>query len=233
MLLWCLAVIQPASLDEVISFMLGMYGDSLKDFPKSEFKGVLDSLFAVGDVVLVDESNRLYSLTLSGNHKLTKELRKKRDRARLFLLKKARQSMVSASAGGRKKLGDGSSPIDARCDVNKGSRPIALAAGPSGQGYWPRLVEQLDLRVGSSRPPVDNLELLSFPDKRALHRASAVQSECSVGLTMTELALALGVSPALLLSMVARTRRYYRSFSIGKKSGGERPIDAPRTWLNV
>jgi hypothetical protein len=47
------------------------------------------------------------------------------------------------------------------------------------------------------------------------------------------LGTALGVSPGLILAMSAHPERYYRSFSIPKRSGGDRRIDTPRVFLKV
>jgi RNA-directed DNA polymerase len=43
----------------------------------------------------------------------------------------------------------------------------------------------------------------------------------------------LGVNPKLLTAMAKFPDRYYRRFSIRKKSGGRRPIMAPRTFLKT
>ncbi len=43
----------------------------------------------------------------------------------------------------------------------------------------------------------------------------------------------IGVSPKLLWAMATRPSRYYRSFSIPKRSGGVREIDTPRVFLKV
>jgi len=49
----------------------------------------------------------------------------------------------------------------------------------------------------------------------------------------TVLALILGVSPKLITSMGRTPERYYRSFVIPKRNGGERQILAPRTFLKA
>jgi hypothetical protein len=49
----------------------------------------------------------------------------------------------------------------------------------------------------------------------------------------TVLALILGVSPKLITSMGRTPARYYRSFVISKRNGGERQILAPRTFLKA
>jgi len=47
------------------------------------------------------------------------------------------------------------------------------------------------------------------------------------------LALALGISHKLLYAMVQAPQRYYRSFSIPKRTRGKRQIDAPRVFLRT
>lgn len=49
----------------------------------------------------------------------------------------------------------------------------------------------------------------------------------------TVLALILGVSPKLITSMGRAPDRYYRRFVIRKRDGGERTIQAPRTFLKA
>jgi hypothetical protein len=49
----------------------------------------------------------------------------------------------------------------------------------------------------------------------------------------TVLAFILGISPKLITAMGRNPSRYYRSFTLPKKSGGERTILAPRTFLKA
>jgi len=49
----------------------------------------------------------------------------------------------------------------------------------------------------------------------------------------TSLALLLGVSPKLVSAMSLFPRKYYRAFNVRKRSGGNRRILAPRTYLKV
>lgn len=47
------------------------------------------------------------------------------------------------------------------------------------------------------------------------------------------LGLLLGISPRLILDIALKPERHYRQFPLAKKGGGERQIDAPRTFLKV
>src|SRR5271165_294272 len=49
----------------------------------------------------------------------------------------------------------------------------------------------------------------------------------------SELADYLGISPKLLTHMAKQPSKYYRKFTILKKSGGQRQITAPRVFLKV
>lgn len=49
----------------------------------------------------------------------------------------------------------------------------------------------------------------------------------------TATALILGVSPKLITAMAKSPSKYYRNFTIRKRSGGSRPISAPRTYLKA
>jgi retron-type reverse transcriptase len=52
-------------------------------------------------------------------------------------------------------------------------------------------------------------------------------------MTVQQLALAIGISPRLLSVLAHEPNRHYRSFSLPKKSGGTRAIDAPRFFLKT
>jgi retron-type reverse transcriptase len=52
-------------------------------------------------------------------------------------------------------------------------------------------------------------------------------------MSLTQLALAIGVSPRLLTSFTHKAVNHYRFFSIGKKGGGEREIASPRFFLKT
>ena len=52
-------------------------------------------------------------------------------------------------------------------------------------------------------------------------------------MSLTHLALAIGVSPRLLTSFTHKAVNHYRFFSIGKKGGGEREIASPRFFLKT
>ena len=52
-------------------------------------------------------------------------------------------------------------------------------------------------------------------------------------MTISQLALAIGVSPRLLTSFTHKPENHYRTFKIGKKGGGEREISSPRFFLKT
>jgi len=52
-------------------------------------------------------------------------------------------------------------------------------------------------------------------------------------MSLTQLALAIGVSPRLLTSFTHKAVNHYRFFSIGKKGGGKREIASPRFFLKT
>lgn len=60
-----------------------------------------------------------------------------------------------------------------------------------------------------------------------------VPSHCPRIKTPYDLSEYLGVSPLMVRSFVAKKEKHYRSFSVQKRSGGLREIDAPRTFLKV
>ncbi|WP_170125851.1 retron St85 family RNA-directed DNA polymerase [Pelagimonas varians] len=52
-------------------------------------------------------------------------------------------------------------------------------------------------------------------------------------LTEFDIATVLGIGPKLIVSMLKKPNRHYRTFPLTKKDGSERQISAPRTYLKV
>src|SRR3990172_8418592 len=89
-------------------------------------------------------------------------------------------------------------------------------------------------------PPFPSLDLLSNVSLQLTQSSQqrvVAKKLISLGLAPvvnTQLfAYILGVSPKLLQAMARFPDRYYRTFKIKKKSGGERQISTPRVFLKV
>lgn len=239
LLLWAIATLQPASCGDARAFIKNIFPEINAIPIVKELETTIGRWVEQRYVIRVHGKSRLYSLTLAGNHKLSVALRRHRDKTRLFLLKAARDASVPASGETRQELGGDSPPVDGSSKLQEGSRPISLVEAPRGprtpdQTYWPRVIKQLDFKVGSApRSPDTQFEYHSFASVAAIHQANSHNTLQDDDLSITDLGLAIGVSPRLLTSFLHKPHPHYRTFWIGKRGGGNRLISSPRTFLKV
>ena len=186
----------------------------------------------------VHGKSRLYSATHKANLKLSVRLRRSRDKARLFLLKSIRNAIVNQS-GDREQESVGASPsTDISRTLQEGAWPINTADAPRfprnlGRIYWPRISKQLSFKVGpSSSSPDTFFKYYSFNSIKAIHRASN-NPATDKDLSITDISLAIGITPRLFTSFIYAPSNHYRKFVIGKRGGGDRIIHSPRTFLKV
>jgi retron-type reverse transcriptase len=238
--LWAVGVMQPATVSEV------------HELQKSVLKPEDGAQISATDVLTVlkenVESERLlsfecndltfYSLTRKGNEYLASNVRKHRDKTRIFLLRGSRQNRTKKSEG---KLSQGSAGVSPAMDTSTDIKGCAANKSwppqTSAISYWPRLSWQLK-QTGSRGFPSDNSTLPNFPSyfsfltreqfAKALGRADG-KSE----LDFHGLGLLVGLSPLLLAKMAFKPARYYRSFTIPKRGGGKRRIESPRIFLKI
>lgn len=236
LLLWSFAVLQPASPGDVLRFVRMIFPEVGEVPAVKDVQPTVDRWVEEGYVVRVYGRSKLYSLTAKGNHLMPIALRRTRDRARVFLLKDARAAKVSMSGDALERLAGVSPAVNGSSGIQEDTRPISPAAAPrearsNVRAYWPRVVKQL--QVGSSGPSPDIFfDLYSFPSLRSVHVAS--DNPAGKGdLSITDLGLAIGVSPRLLTSFIHKPTNHYREFKIGKRGGGERRISAPRLFLKT
>ena len=226
-----MAVVQPASLGEVLRFVKSIFPD-IDDLP--HVKDVMPTIqrwVEGGQIFQVDGKSRLYSLGVKGNHLLSVRQRRLRDKTRLFLLGAARDARLEMSGEVPKRLA-GASPAVTGSSGIQGARLISSAAAPrDGRAYWPRVFKQL--QVGSDwHSPDIFLALYSYPSPDAIHRASDRPAQGN-DLSITDIGIAVGVSPRLLTSFIHKPDGHYREFMIGKRGGGERLISSPRRFLKI
>lgn len=234
--LWSLGVLQPASSAEVLRFISGMYPDAALSISKGVIDQALAELQSQGHILCVHEEAKLYSLTFTANRRLPKLLRAKRDAARLFLMKRRRDAKFASSGESVETELGGDSPSPEDRSLIKGStRAIFSTAAPleirhPGRKYRPRVIQQLELPAGSEIDSPDvHFRYGSFATLAQIRMASSEKD--GPDLSLNELALAIGITPALLRKIIMRKERHYRTFTIPKQSGGERRIDAPRVFL--
>ena len=237
-LIWAIGVLQPASASDALKFISHIYPE-IRPLPLvKEIEQVLSRFRDLGFVARVHGKSRLYSLTYAGNTKISVKLRRHRDKARLFLLKDTRKCNIVMSGEEKKELVGDSPTSDGSSTLQEFQWPIKTAAAPryprhNGRFYWPLVSKQLNFQVGlNSSSPDIFLKYYSFPSLKSIHEASPDPAEGN-DLSITDLALAIGVTPRLVTSLLHATHKYYRQFNIGKRGGGERTISAPRTFLKV
>lgn len=238
LLLWTIGVLQPASASDVLKFIAYIYPE-IQPLPLvKDIEQILFGLRNAGLVYRVHGKSRLYSLTYEGSTKIPIKLRRHRDKVRLFLLKDTRKCNIILSGEDNKGLVGVPPTSDVSSTLQEFQRPIKTAVAPryprhNGRFYWPLVSKQLNFQVGldSSSPDI-YLNYYSFPSLKSIHEISPDPAGDN-DLSITDLALAIGVTPRLITSLLHATHKYYRQFNIGKRGGGERPISAPRTFLKV
>ena len=234
-LLWIIGVLQPVSSNEILAYLeLGFETDRQLPDAHSIHKFCMTQE-RKGRLIRVERNPDLFSLSFRANNLLTKEHRLARDKARIYLLKDARRSRVRPSRADLATGLDGDAPSADERTTTKGSEVNKNGlVVPSGQSYWPRFSKQLLDETGRSQPSRDisHLPLLSFFDKKQVAVAANAKFD-ELDFDYRTLGLMLGVSPRLVLQIARRPERHYRSFTLKKKGGGERPIESPRVFLKV
>ncbi len=244
LLLWGLGVIQPASPGEIIGFLQLVY-PAVEQWPENKVLGdIFNNWLEKQYVIRLNKKYELYSLTTSANHRMDVKLRRQRDKARITLLRAAYDASLNESEEVEQDL-DGVSPSsEVSSTTQEGSRPVKSGSEPSqtqstrlrSRFYWSRVSEQLNFKVGldfhSSDIPHYHFRYCSFPTLSLLQQASA-DSPLERDMSLSQLALAIGVSPRLLTSFTHKAENHYRIFRIGKKGGGEREIASPRFFLKT
>lgn len=238
LLLWAIATLQPASLGDALAFIREIFSDITPLPLVKELEPLIADWQSEDYLVRVHGKSKLFSVTQKGNGKLPVRLRRHRDKTRLFLLKAAHDAKVIMSGDAQQGLVGASPPIDSSTDIQEGSRPISSDGWPreprpAVRTYWPRVVKQLDFKVGSEpRSPDTFFQYYSYPSVHAVHAASN-SGAAPNDLNITDLAIALGISPRLLTSFIHKPSHHYRQFEIGKRGGGSRVISSPKTFLKV
>ena len=235
---WALAVIQPSSIKEALSFLKLVYPE-IREWPEPEyFDDYVKHLLEIGYIFCVNKKYKLYSLTELGNKRLDIKLRRRRDKARLSLLNAVYRARVTSLGAADQEL-DGASPSsNTRSSTQEVSRPTYTVANPrvtsaSNRICWPRIVEQLNFQVGLDFcPPSISFRYNSFQNLSSIHSVSLNNSQ-EKDISLIELALCIGISPRLLSSFLHKPTNHYRVFTIGKRSGGKREIASPRFFLKT
>jgi len=231
-----LGIVQPASPGEVAHFVEQslLKGSSKVDL--NELTTLFERWKTDGLIQRVHARENLYSLSASGNHSLSKEMRHLRDRTRLFLLKDLRNGKIGRPEDAKSELADVSSASLHDLVLQEEQRPISAltplrSTHRREPAYWPLLGKQL--LVGSTnRSSGIRFRFGSFPSLKACHAAHKNGAD-GADFNISDLALGIGISARLISSFMHNGQKHYREFEIPKKSGGMRKICAPRTMLKV
>lgn len=230
--LWALGILQPVSAFELSKYLASVLPDGGSAPSGADLHRFLLEASEMRQVLRVSREPDLFSLTLHGSYYLTREQRLSRDRERLFLLRDSWAGRQGSPLGETYAGSDGAAPShDVRTYIQGSGANKPGPCVPRVRSYWPRISRQLSKETGPlDSPSGTRLELLSFATERQLELA---KNDGEHGWNYTSIALALGVSPRLLLHMAIKPERHYRTFEIQKTGGGSRTIDSPRVFLKV
>ena len=243
LVLWALGVIQPASSQDIKTFLSSMYTDSGPLPSLRDFELELERMHRFGWIAQVSKKYELFSLTEKGNHRFPRKLRHLRDKSRLVLLHAAKNDRFWESEETVQELSGVSPGEDVSSTTKEVARPSDSAVLPrtrsrssarkKGRARWPRLLKQLDISVGLKLVSSDpNFSYYSFPTIASINRA-CLDNGRGTDLGLIGLSLALGISARLISSFMHKPGNHYRQFEIGKRGGGKRVISAPRLFLKT
>lgn len=250
LIIWGLAIIQPASPSEVMLYLKAVLNDNglLPDTNKMEEHFV--KLSHAGYIENVSKRNNLYSITPQGNERLPPNLKKIRDKIRIFLLDKCHMEskLVRLASTTTENMGGVSPSLQFRHnskEVPHPSLPWASGTLPSRpRQAWVRIYEQLNigLMFSSEASTPETINSVSNSSSIKIGRTGFSLNYYSFNTLdnkkfyndgVVTIASCIGISHGLLTAMIKSPNRYYRSFNLKKKNGGERPILAPRKFMKV
>lgn len=247
LLIWGLSVIQPATPNEVLNYLSSTLNDNglLPEVERMvHYFELLDRLCYIHQV---SKRNNLYSLTPRGNERLTPALKRLRDKIRLFMLDNCYSTSklgVLASTD-TENMGGDSPSLQLRHNSKEVPHPsLSWAAGTlpsSPRQAWVRIYEQLNIGSMSSNeastPPTTKSSQLYSIGRLGFslnyYSFNKIDEPLFNNDGVTAIASCIGISPRLITAMVKSPKRYYRTFNLQKKSGGFRPILAPRKFIKI
>ena len=239
-LLWVIGVWQPISPDEIVQIIQDRFEEHFPSAREEEVFRICQKYAREGLVIRVHIKPSMYSLSLKGHEAIPEKLRRSRDKNRLLLLRDIKRGLVRGSRDEVSiGLGDVSSPVETRFRVEGSEARSFASVVPSGQTFWPRFFGQF-FETGTTTSSRDILTptFLSFYHPMQLPVARGIRQDSpqylhSLKIDKENLALMIGISHQLITSILSHKHRYYRSFTIPKKTGTGRKIDSPRVFLKV
>ena len=234
-LIWLIGVLQPVSASELASHLSTGFGNYPGIPDENDILRFCRAQTDLKRLIRVNRDPDIFSLTSKGNRFLPRKHRLARDKARIYLLKKARDDRIIVSQEGfATGLGGVAPSPDERPNIKETETNKCVPSVPNGQTYWPRFSKQLIYKTGRSQPSCDipYLPLISFADEKQLCVAAGINFD-ERKLNFTAIGLILGISPKLISQIYRKPERHYRHFTLRKKGGGERPIESPKVFLKV
>ncbi|MDG9979477.1 retron St85 family RNA-directed DNA polymerase [Ectopseudomonas oleovorans] len=232
-----LGCIQPADPGAVTKFLSKSFSYDSDIISEKSIQEIFDQWSADGEVVCVHKKANLYSLTRVGDSRLNREERRLRDRTRLFLLKELRSAKLHLPEAGEPEKADASSAVIVDQPLQEDERPTGAARPPrvarrAARACWPLLAKQLFVG-SSSRASGPSFRFLSFPTIKACAQANGLAETPQDGIDISEISLAIGISPQLIGLLIHKPERHYRTFEIPKANGKVRSIQSPRTMMKL
>ncbi|WP_434747232.1 retron St85 family RNA-directed DNA polymerase [Pantoea sp. Lu_F5_004] len=246
LLLWSTSIVQPANAIEILTYLKLVLKDDGTLPDEASIKQYLKELKEIGYIELTSVKGELYSITPSGDEKLTSNLRHLRDKLRIFMLDKCHKysKLMLLASTETKNMGGDSPSLKLRHDLKEVPHPgLSWASGtlPSRpRQAWVRIFEQLQIGSMSSsqasNPTDDSKNLfanfLSVPAP-TFYSYKSLNNPLFEENGVLSIASCIGITPRLISSMIKNPERYYRNFDLSKKNGGIRTISAPRKFMKV
>lgn len=247
LLIWGLSVIQPATPNEVLNYLSSTLNDNGL-LPESEkMTHYFELLGQHGYIQQVSKRNNLYSSTPRGNERLTPTLKKLRDKIRIFMLDNCHSTSKLGwlASTDTENMGGDSPSLQLRHnskEVPHPSLPWASGTLPSRpRQAWVRIYEQLNIGSMSSNeasnPPTTKNSTHSHIGRSGFslnyYSFNTLDDQLFNNDGVITIASCIGVSHGLITAMIKSPKIYYRTFNLRKKSGGLRPILAPRKFIKT
>lgn len=234
--LYGVGVLQPVSTGELRRFIEKTFDESGGVPIVRDLQEFLSEQTEEGRVVVIkSKAGSLYSLTERGNQYLSPHMRRLRDKFRAYLLRDAHRGRVATSRTGNVVGLVGDAPTErTRTSMKWGaSNKLGSRSSPRAtQVYWTRLTRQFRSETGPTSLVRDTFpQFVSYESPAQLR-----QSRTDRGPDQFDyigIGLSLSLSPGLISKLAHNPERFYRQFSVRKKSGGFRTILSPRVFLKV
>ena len=228
-ILLLLNIIQPADVNTLRTVYNKNNADS-SDVDNTYIKQQLSLFLEKEYIVNVNGKNKknLYSLSINSYDFWSTRIRHKRDTLRLLLLHNKYNAIMDKSCSGETVTSGETPLIRIRHNIQNLAEQFTSVRKFTNVNCR-RASKKFSKNLGTDSPEQDILPQLryyySYDKQQILEQLSP----------MKKIGVMLGVSGSLISRMAQSQyqQKYYREYTIKKKSGGERKISAPRVFLKV